>query len=103
MVIVVPAFAERDERHQGAVLALISGLVANATNDVAERIDAEGCMVGDHGADKEASDHTTPPCNQIAEYSKCQTGNPVVAVEPAEFGVLAEVTDGMPIGVRVFW
>ena len=101
VVIVVPAFAQRDEGHQGAVLALVCGLVTHSANDVAERVDAECSVIGDHGADKETPDQTTQATHQVADDGKEQAGHPVITIQPAQLRVLGEIADRLPIGVNV--
>src|SRR5271168_2967306 len=56
MVIVVPAFAERDHREREAVAAVVAGLVAAPAEDVGERVDRERAVREHNRRDKESPD-----------------------------------------------
>jgi len=50
MMIVVPAFSEREQGEEPIVAAGIGGFVAARAEEVRERIDGEGIMPQQHGA-----------------------------------------------------
>ena len=60
MMIVVPAFAERDEREQQAVATFIAGVEPALSENVRERIDEERSMKKDRRADEEAPHEQLP-------------------------------------------
>src|SRR6266852_116996 len=54
MMVVVPAFAERQQCEQPVVLAGVTGSIAARTEEVRERIDGEGVVPQEHRAQAEA-------------------------------------------------
>jgi len=56
MMIVVPAFAHREDGEPKAILALLSRIIATTSEHVTQRIDGERGVVENHRAKKE-SDH----------------------------------------------
>ena len=61
MVIVVPAFAQSDDRQQKAVAAVIIGLVATLPKNVGQGVDESCAVEKNRCADKEPPDDQLPP------------------------------------------
>src|SRR6202521_6300373 len=64
MMVVVPAFAERQQRQQPVVLAGVGGLIAPRTKEVRERIDRKRIVPEHHGADAEAPHKQRPSADE---------------------------------------
>src|SRR6266699_5751136 len=64
MMIVVPAFAEGEQREEPVVAAGVGGLVAARAKEVRERIDGESVMPQKHRAQAEAPHKQVPSANQ---------------------------------------
>jgi hypothetical protein len=60
VVIVVPAFAEGDQREQPVVFAGVGGGKAALAEDVRKRIDGECAMPQENGAEEKAPDEQRP-------------------------------------------
>src|SRR5271154_5174953 len=63
MMVVVPAFAEGQQRQQPIVLAGVRGFVADRTKKVRKRINSESVVPEKHGAQAEAPNKERPPAN----------------------------------------
>ena len=61
MVIVVPAFAERQDREPEVVAAVVAGREATRSDGVSDRIDRVSAVVENHGRDEEAPDEELRP------------------------------------------
>src|SRR2546421_7397866 len=64
MMVVVPAFAEREQREQPVILAGVTGFIAPRAEKVRERIDGEGIVPEKHRAQAEAPDKQRPSANK---------------------------------------
>src|SRR5882762_6748698 len=88
MMVVVPAFAERQQGEQPVVLAGVTGFIAPRAEEVRERIDGEGVMPQQHGAQAEAPDEERPSADQPQHHGECDGRHQVVLVQPAQLGKL---------------
>ena len=93
MVIVVPAFAERENGKKPIVAAAVSGLVAPGTEKVRKRVDGEGVVPEEHGAEAESPNQERPATDQPEDDRQGGRRNHVVLVEPAQLRKLGEVAD----------
>src|SRR5207302_10161724 len=64
MMVVVPALTEREQGEEPVVAAGVGGLVAARTEKMRERIDCEGVVPQQHGAQAEAPDEQRPSADQ---------------------------------------
>src|ERR1700757_184071 len=92
-MIVVPAFAEGDEGEEPVVFAGVGGRKAALAEDVGERIDGEGAVPEQDGAEEKAPDEQGPGTDEPERHGQNGWGQHVVLVKPAEFGKFCEVTD----------
>ena len=91
VVIVVPAFAEGNEGQEPIIFAGVGGGKAALAEDVRERIDGEGTVPQEDGAEEEAPDKQRPGADEPERDAQCDGRDQVVFVEPAEFGKFGEV------------
>jgi len=114
MVVVMPTLAQRDECQQPTVPAIIVRLVAAAAPDMGERVDEQGSVKQDGGADekgpneeladrdtrrgKKCRQHPADPQHQqaISKWHRL-----VVAVQKNQLGKLAQVRDRLVGGREV--
>ncbi len=105
-MVVVPGLAEGHGPEPAVVAALVAGGVALAAEDVHERVDGEGRVVGEHGADHPAPDEHLPAvragagpgaADPVTEEEQAHVGSDrhhrVEAVEEAQLRELREIGD----------
>ena len=62
----MPAFTKCDDSKQKAVFAVISRFKARAANEMRKRIDAEGAVIQERGANAESPDkHLHSRCSKL--------------------------------------
>src|ERR1700741_2409773 len=93
VMVVVPTFAESDEREEPIVFAGVGGREAALAEDVRERIDGEGTMPEENGAQEEAPEKHSPPADQPERNREDRRRDEIVFVEPAQFREFGEVAD----------
>src|SRR5256885_2021136 len=93
VMIVVPAFAEGHESEEPVVAAGVRGLVTARTEKMRERIDGEGVMPEERGAEAEAPEDERKAADEKKRGNENGWGNEIVFVEPAKFGKFGEVAD----------
>jgi hypothetical protein len=93
MMIVVPPFAERQQRHQPVVPARIARLVTPRSEQVGQRIDRERVVPQPHGAQAEAPDKQRPSADQNKDRGQNDRWHQVELVQPAQFGKFRKVAD----------
>ena len=111
MVVVVPAFTEREDRQQPVVAAGVTSLVALAAKHVGERIDGVGGVPAEHRRDDEAPHQHLPAGGAqarrhvVQDHAQQEHGDAqqhrhknIVAVEPAQFREFHQVADQLEIG-----
>lgn len=115
MVIVVPAFTERDEREQQAIATFIARVKATLSKNVREGVDEERSVEKDRRADKETP-HQQLPASYAQSRSeviqsfaktkkgKCQTcrDHEVEAVQEDKLGIFREITNDAVVGGEIF-
>src|SRR6266849_4329832 len=102
VMIVVPAFAEREQRQQPVVLAGGTGFVAARTEKMRERIDGEGVMPQQYRAQAEAPDEQRPSADQPQHHAERDGRNYMLSVHPAKLEKLGKVSDIFGARVVVF-
>src|SRR6202000_2066945 len=83
VMIVVPAFAERQEREKPVVLAGVGGLVADSAEKVRERVDRESVVPEEHGAEDESPEEEREAADQVHRDAEDSGRDEVIFVEPA--------------------
>jgi hypothetical protein len=101
MVIVVPAFAERNQGQEKIILAGIGGLVAARAEQMAQRIDREGAVPTEDRAEKEAPDEQGPSAKEPDHHAHGDGRDEVIFIQPAEFGKFSEITNVVETGIVV--
>ena len=112
-MVVVPAFAERDQRQPQIVAAVVAGLEPALAEPVRQRIDGDSGVEEDDGRYKEAPDQHLPAVGAEPGRGGFQPGaeqeqrdrqhhrhQDVVAIEPAQFRETGEIADAAPIGAE---
>lgn len=99
MVIVVPAFAEREQGQEEIIAAQVGRLIAAAPPNVAQGVDEEGNVIDSHGAHEKAPKQTAPAANEVAEHGQPHAGPPMVLFEPTQLGILGEIMHVPPVGL----
>src|SRR5882724_446824 len=84
MVIVVPAFAQREQRKKPVVLASVGGLVAHRAEQVRQRINRERVVPEQHGAEHKGPKEQRKPADQIQRNAQQRGRNEMILVEPAQ-------------------
>ncbi len=110
-MIVVPSFAERDQRHKKIVATIIAGGEAAFAENVRQRIDSEGAVIEHDGADEECPDKHLPTGGaeagriSLERQAQQKCGNcqhdwrqRVVSIQKPQFRILTEVGDQFPFG-----
>src|SRR5271169_5528552 len=100
-MIVVPAFAEGDESEEPVVFAGVRGGETALAEDVRQRVDGEGAVPQESGAEEEAPEEQGPIANQPQADSKDRRRHQVILVQPAKFGKPGEIADVVEAGVIV--
>jgi len=101
VMVVVPAFAEGDEGEQPVVFAGVCGGETAIAEDVRERIDGEGAVPEQGGAEEKAPSEQGPAANQPEGDSQDGGGDEVILVQPAKFGIFGEVADVVETSIVV--
>ena len=113
VVVVVPAFAEREEGEQEAVAAVVAGREALAAEDVREGVDGAGAVEEDDGADEAPDDELSaggaeagmrvpePRADAVEHHADEERHEGVEAVEEDEFGIFGEVLHAVVIGGEI--
>jgi len=114
MMIVVPAFAERDEREDQAVAAVVIGLITAFADEMRERVDARGRMKQNRGADEKTPDQKLiarhAPTRMIRKHPMAgekQSGRQqdrherVEAVQENELGKFREIAHLRIVGWKI--
>ena len=70
MMIIVPAFAEGQQRHPPAVGRSVCGVVVAVANHVARAIDKKGTVKAHNNADKNTPHHKRHPAQGIKQETK---------------------------------
>src|SRR6201992_2686203 len=93
MVIVVPAFAEREQREEPVVLAGVGRFVADCAEEVRERIDGEGVMPEQDRAKDKSPQKEREAADQVERDAQHGGRNEVKFIEPAQLWEFREVYD----------
>src|SRR5579884_2593161 len=101
MVIVVPAFSEGEDGEKPVVAAGVRGFVAARAKEMRERIDGEGIVPEEHGAQAETPEEQRPAADEPENHGESYRRDHVVLVQPAELGKFGEVADVVEAGLVV--
>ena len=101
-MVVVPAFAEREDGKQPVVAARVGGFIAARTEQVCERIDGEGVMPEQHSAEAERPDKHRPSADKPQHRAKHRRRHYVIFVQPAQFREFRKIADVIHARVVVF-
>ena len=109
-MIVVPSFAERDQRDKQIVAAIVVGGEAAFPENVRERINREGAVIEHDGANEECPDQHLPARSseggcisfERRAQQKCGTRQHdwrqrVKPIQKAQLRILAQVRDQLPL------
>src|SRR5579859_4319633 len=96
-MIVVPTFAESDQGQEQVVSTVVGGGVTATPEKVAEGVNCKCRVERQHRADGYPPDQAAPAPDQEAHACEHDSGEPVVAVEPAELRIPPPVTDRLPV------
>ena len=102
MMIVVPALAESHEGEEPIVAAGVGSVVAARTEKMRERIDGEGVVPEERGAEAEAPEKKRQAADEKKRDAERGRRNKMIFIEPAKFGKFCEVADVVEAGVGVF-
>ena len=75
VVVVVPAFAQRDQCHKEVVPAGVGGRIAPPSPSVTDRVHHEGRVVRQYAADEEAPDQAGPTTEKEAQPGQGEGGS----------------------------
>jgi hypothetical protein len=93
MMVVVPAFAERQQRQQPVVLAGVGGFIAPRTEEVRERIDRKRIVPEHHGAEAEAPYEQRPSADEHQRGAQGDRRHQMIFVQPAQLGIFGKIPD----------
>ena len=102
MMVVVPAFTEGQQRQEPVVLAGVGRLIAARAEQMRKRIDREGVVPQQHGAQAERPDEQVPSANQPDHRPQRNGRNHVIFIQPAQLGEFREIADVIEARVVVF-
>src|SRR5580692_3376151 len=92
-MVVVPAFAQREERKKPVVLARVGRLVANRAEEVRKRVDRKRIVPEQNRTQDKSPEKQRQATDEIKRDSKRRRRHPVIFVEPAQFRKLRKVRD----------
>ena len=101
-MIIVPTFAEGHEGKEPIVAAGVRGLVPARTEEVRERIDGEGVVPQQSGAQAEAPEKKREAARKEKHHGEDRRRNEIIFVEPTKFGESCEVANVIKVCVNVF-
>ena len=102
MMIVVPAFAERDHGERKIIAAVVRRIEAARAPKMRERIDAERSVKKHYCRDEETPHECRPSSAREQNRGQRDGRNPVIAIEPSQLGILAEIFDRARVVALVF-
>ena len=101
VVVVVPALTAGDDGDDERVPAGVRCGVAAAADDVGHRVDEEGAVPQQDGRQEEADQQAAPAEEQERGDPEGPRSDPVVLLQPAQFGVGGEVLDAVEVRLLV--
>ena len=91
VVIVVPAFAEGEQRDEEIVGGVVAGRPALRAPEMGGGVHQPGGVQADHGAEEDAPEHHVPPAEVEDRGTDHDLGDPVVFAEPEIKLVAAQI------------
>ncbi len=101
VMIVMPAFTQRQDGENEAVLARFARFVSAIAQQVAEGIDGKGRVVQDDGAQAEPPEEARPASDQVAGYPRDSWRDGVIFVQENQFGKFGQILHSLGIIVAV--